>query len=151
MRAFQVAEEPGKIHFSREPDFKAILLIALIEFLLFFAYQIIPFRIRFAFLVAFTLFCAAILWPRIIGEDVTLTRRSFKYTRGIWPFLLSTELEWRYLDPPRILDAGVRGWRGALAFNDVRTGKQYRIGAGLQPACCRKLIEATEQFRTATS
>jgi hypothetical protein len=149
MRSFRIREEPGKTVLARDPDYKAILLIAAVDVALFLFYSRIQIEFRAIPLAAFTLLCAAVLWPRIQSESVILTSRSFRYQRGLWPFLIITELEWRTLDPPHLLSAGVRGRRGPIGFNDKRTGRQYRIGAGLQPADCQAFLAANERFKPA--
>ena len=149
MRSFRIREEPGKTVLTRDPDYKAILLIAVVDVTLFLVYSKIPIEFRLVSLVAFTVVCAAVLWPRIEGESVTLNSRSFQYQRGLFPLVLTTELEWRNLDPPHILNAGVRGRRGPIGFNDKRTGRQYRIGAGLGPPDCRTFLAAVERFKPA--
>jgi len=126
-----------------------MLLVAVVDLTVFLVYSKLPIALRVIPLAAFTLLCAAVLWPRIIGENVTLTSRSFQYQRGLFPLILSTELEWKNLDPPHILNAGIRGRRGPIGFNDKRTGREYRIGAGLQPPDCRNFLAAVERFKPA--
>jgi hypothetical protein len=147
MRTFRITEEPGVTRFSRDPDLKAILLLACVEVSLALAYRMVPFPFRAGFLLVFTAIAVGVLWPRLMGEELVLSHRSFKYRRGFWPFLVATELEWRDLDTPRILNAGLRGWRGPIGFNDARTGHPYRVAAGLRPADCRRMLAAIEQFR----
>jgi hypothetical protein len=147
MRSFQIREEPGKTVLARDPDYKAILLIAVVDATVFLVYSKLPIEFRLVPLAAFTLLCGAVLWPRIIAENVTLTSRSLKYQRGLFPLILTTELEWNNLDPPHLLNAGVRGRRGPIGFNDKRTGREYRIGAGLQPPDCRTFLAAVDRFR----
>jgi hypothetical protein len=149
MRSFRIREEPGKTVLTRDPDYKAILLIAIVDATVFLVYSKIPLEFRLIPLATFTLLSAAVLWPRMIGEKVVLTSRSFQYQRGLFPMVLTTELEWKNLDPPHLLNAGIRGRRGPIGFNDTRTGKQYRIGAGLEPPDCRKFLAAVEQFKPA--
>ncbi len=79
MRSFRIREEPGKTVLTRDPDYKAILLIAVVDVTLFLVYSKIPIEFRLVSLAAFTVVCAAVLWPRIEGESVTLNSRSFQY------------------------------------------------------------------------
>ena len=68
MRSFRIREEPGKTVLARDPDYKAILLVVVVDVTLFLVYSKIPIEFRLSPLGAFTLVCAAVLWPRMIGE-----------------------------------------------------------------------------------
>jgi hypothetical protein len=147
MRKLRIVQEPGRTRLVRSPDLKAILLLLLFEAFLFIAWWAVPLPFRAVFIVVTSIPAAIILWPRIEGEEITLTPHGVEYRHGIWPFWWGVTVGWGNFEAPRITNPGVRGWRGPICFYDSRTGETHRIGPGLQPADCRRLLATVEEFR----